>query len=456
MKHKQILVVDDEAPMRRILEIILQGMGHNVRVAADGQEALDLLQASPADLVITDLRMPRMDGLTLLRQMREEGMDAPVILITAYGSVETAVEAMKYGASDFIIRPFENQVVEVAVQRALDASRMRSENVYLRQQLESDWHEFVGQSEQMQRVYHAIKRVAPTQATVLIIGETGTGKELAARALHKASGRSGLFVPINCAAIPAEMLESELFGYVRGAFTGASKDRPGRFEVADGGTVFLDEITEMPIELQTKLLRVLQEGCVERLGSNRSIPLDFRLVAATNRDPLDAVESSRLREDLYYRLNVFSLELPPLRERDGDIALLSRHFLETKARSLGRSIPHLPGEAIRQLQAYAWPGNVRELENVIERALILADEKIKLSDLPGSDHAIAKEATTLSTPIASSIEVGPLQTRLDAVEGEMIRAALEESGNNKAQAARLLEISERSLWYKLKKHGISR
>lgn len=455
MKHKQILVVDDEAPMRRILEIILQGMGHTVRVAADGQEAFELLQASPADLVITDLRMPRMDGLTLLQQMREEGMDAPVILITAYGSVETAVEAMKYGASDFIIRPFENQVVEVAVQRALAASRMRSENVYLRQQLESDWHEFVGQSEPMQRVYHAIERVAPTQATVLIIGETGTGKELAARALHKASGRSGLFVPINCAAIPTEMLESELFGYVRGAFTGASKDHPGRFEVADGGTVFLDEITEMPIELQTKLLRVLQEGCVERLGSNRSVPLDFRLVAATNRDPLDAVESGRLREDLYYRLNVFSLELPPLRERDGDIALLSRYFLETKARSLGRSIPHLPGEAMRQLQAYAWPGNVRELENVIERALILADEKIKLSDLPGSDRAIAKEATALSTPTASSIEVGPLQIRLDAMEGEMIRAALEESGNNKAKAARLLEISERSLWYKLKKHGIS-
>ncbi len=455
MSQKHILVVDDEAPMQRILEIILKSMGHTVTCAGNGREALERLQEQPADLVLTDLRMPEMDGLTLLRHLRAEGMEMPVILITAYGTVETAVDAMKEGACDFIIRPFENKAVELAVSRALELSQIRSQNRYLRQQLEAGWYDFIGNSSAMQAVYEAIERVAPTHASVLISGETGTGKELAARAVHRASEREGLFVPINCAAIPAEMLESELFGYVRGAFTGAAKDRTGKFELADGGTLFLDEITEMPMELQTKLLRVLQESAIERLGSNRTIDIDFRLIAATNRDPLKAVADKQLREDLYYRLNVFNLDLPPLRERDDDILLLARHFLVDKAAKLAQPVPHLPVEAESQLKNYGWPGNVRELENIMERALVLSNQgRIDPRDLPGADcsKAVVAESDDNKAPQVAEIEA--LQPQLDALESTLIAEALARNGNSKAKAARALEISERSLWYKIKKHGL--
>ncbi len=452
MSKKYILVVDDEAPMRRILEILLKGMGHKVGLASNGREALESLREHPADLVLTDLRMPEMDGLSLLREIRRLEIETPVILITAYGAVETAVDAMKEGAADFIIRPFENEVVKLAVNRALEMSAMHFQNSFLRQQLDSGWHDFIGESEAMRSVYKAIERVGPNDTSVLISGETGTGKELAARAIHRASGRKGLFVPINCAAIPADMLESELFGYVRGAFTGATKDRIGRFELANGGTLFLDEITEMPMPLQTKLLRVLQENTLERLGSNRSIEIDFRLLAATNRDPLRAVEEKQLREDLYYRLNVFNLELPPLRERGDDIVLLAHHFLAEKAASQGRPVPALPAEAAARLKRYHWPGNVRELENVMERALVLCDgDRIDPADLPGSDDPM--DAT--SAPARDDApEIGPLTPQLEALEARLIARALEHYGDNKARAARALEISERSLWYKIKKHGL--
>ncbi len=452
MSKKYILVVDDEAPMRRILEILLKGMGHKVGLASNGREALESLREHPADLVLTDLRMPEMDGLSLLREIRRLEIEVPVILITAYGAVETAVDAMKEGAADFIIRPFENEVVELAVNRALEMSAMHFQNSFLRQQLDSGWHDFIGESEAMRSVYKAIERVGPNDTSVLISGETGTGKELAARAIHRASGRKGLFVPINCAAIPADMLESELFGYVRGAFTGATKDRIGRFELANGGTLFLDEITEMPMPLQTKLLRVLQENTLERLGSNRSIEIDFRLLAATNRDPLRAVEEKQLREDLYYRLNVFNLEMPPLRERGDDIVRLAHHFLAEKAASQGRPVPALPAEAAARLKRYHWPGNVRELENVMERALVLCDgDRIAPADLPGSDDPM--DAT--SAPARDDApEIGPLTPQLEALEARLIARALEHYGDNKARAARALEISERSLWYKIKKHGL--
>ena len=458
MSRKHILVVDDEAPMQRILEIILKGMGHAVSCAGNGREALDCLHRQPADLVLTDLRMPEMTGLELLREIRSEGLDIPVILITAYGTVETAVDAMKEGASDFIIRPFENQTVELAVSRALKFTEIRSQNSYLRQQLEAGWHDFVGNSAPMQAIYEAIKKVAPTHASVLISGETGTGKELAARAVHRASGRDGLFVPINCAAIPAEMLESELFGYVRGAFTGATKDRVGKFELADGGTLFLDEITEMPMELQTKLLRVLQESSLERLGSNRSISIDFRLIAATNRDPLESVADKQLREDLYYRLNVFSIELPPLRARKDDILLLAHYFLEEKASKLGLQVPEIPVSAEQKLKDYSWPGNVRELENIMERALILSNGgEINAADLPG-ESLNEVEVPPVTVDVSSDggeNAGGALQPQLDALESRLIAEALEQCGNSKAQAARMLEISERSLWYKIKKHGLA-
>ncbi len=298
MDTKRILVVDDEGKMRRLLELSLKNMGHAVVQAVDGEAAVRAFDDGPFDLVLTDLRMPRMDGIALLRALRERGEDVPVIVLTAFGSIESAVEAMKLGASDYIIRPFEMETVELAVARALALGTVQRENRFLRDEVAKGWGEFVGASPRMQELYHLVRQVAPTRSSVLIVGATGTGKELVARALHQGSGRSGLFVPINCAAIPADLLESELFGHLKGAFTGATRDRIGRCELASGGTLFLDEITEMPPALQAKLLRVLQEGTVERLGAHVPLAVDLRVVAATNRDPQQAVEDGMLRADL--------------------------------------------------------------------------------------------------------------------------------------------------------------
>ena len=453
---KHILVVDDERPMQRILEILLGKLGYAVTCADNGRVALETARKTTFDLVLTDLRMPEMTGIELLEQLRSEGQEMPVIIITAYGTVTTAVDAMKYGACDYIIRPFENETLKAAVERALRISLIQQENLFLRQQLEADWHDFIGESGAMRAVYDAIERVAPTDASVLISGETGTGKELAARAIHNASGRKGLFIPINCAAIPADILESELFGHVRGAFTGAQKDRVGKFELAAGGTLFLDEITEMPIDLQTRLLRVLQERSIERLGSNRLIEIDFRLVAATNRDPLEAIADGRLREDLYYRLNVLTIALPPLRERGDDITLLARHFLQSKAASLGKHCARLSPAAEQALQQYHWPGNVREMENLMERTLILCrGDTIELEDI--------SPALSASTPGTAAAQPGAprkpefpetltLQPLVEAYEYRLIQEALRRTGNNKTKAAQLLGISERSFWYKLKKY----
>ena len=303
---RRILVVDDEPKMRRLLEMTLQGMGHAVVQAGDGQEALDLLAAEPCDLVLSDMRMPRLDGLGLLRSMRERGLETPVVMLTAHGTVESAVEAMKLGAVDYILRPFEMSTVELAVTRALAMGEVQQENRFLRGEVGRGWGEFIGQGEAMTRLYALVRQVATARSSVFIVGETGTGKELVARAIHQQSGRTGLFVPYNCAAIPADLLEGELFGSRKGAFTGADKDRVGRFEASSGGTMFLDEVTEMPIGLQGKLLRVLQEGVVERLGTQVPIALDLRVVAATNRDPALAMAEGRLRADLYYRLNVLT------------------------------------------------------------------------------------------------------------------------------------------------------
>ena len=452
MTHKNILVVDDEAKMQRILEIVLRQMGHSVTCAGDGQEALTILEQAHFDLVVTDMKMPRLDGVGLLRALRGQGSDIPVIMITAFATVETAVEAMKEGASDYIIRPFKNEVVVNAVQRALKMSQIQSQNRFLKNELDSEWNEFVGESRPMQGVYQAIRQVAPTNASVFIYGETGAGKELAARGIHKASGRSGLFVPVNCAAIPEEMLESQLFGYKKGAFTGAHKDHVGKFELADEGTLFLDEITEMPLNLQSKLLRVLQENQVEKLGSNQPVNIDVRIIAASNRDPLQAVEEKILREDLYYRLNVFSLVLPPLRDREADIALLAHHFLEQKAARLGRPVPRLSAPAIARLSAYHWPGNVRELENVIERALILCTgDTVEPDSLltGGSAPSQPEEETDSGASLA-------LQPQVEQLERQLIVEALAQADNNKSVAARKLEVSERTLWYKIKKYGLGR
>jgi two-component system, NtrC family, response regulator AtoC len=448
MSGQRVLVVDDETKMQRVLEIMLKRMGHEVTCASNGQQALQALESAPVDLVISDLRMPGISGTELLAKLRLQGNGVPVIIMTAYGTIESAVEAMKLGACDYIVRPFDVEILEAAINRILDASRMRRQNYFLRHEMEKGWGEFVGESAPMQKVYDLIRQVAPGKTTVLITGETGTGKELVARAIHRTSPRKeALFVPINCAAIPADIMESELFGYEKGAFTGAGRIRIGKFEMADGGTLFLDELTEMPMALQAKLLRVLQENVIERLGSNHGIPIDARIVAATNCDPRKAIAEGKLREDLYYRINVFNIELPPLRERKQDIPALVAGFLSRHNGTHGIS-----ETALTCLQDYAWPGNVRELQNVIERAAVLSRGSIiQMEHLPREMTTANVELVIAESPQFHSLELNPA---VENLERAMIRAALLQTGGNKSKAARLLDISERSIWYKIKNFGL--
>jgi len=456
MEAHRILVVDDEVKMRRLLEMSLKNMGHETVQAADGAEALARFEEAPFDLVLTDLKMPRMDGIQLLRTLRERGEEVPVIVLTAFGTIETAVEAMKLGAADYIIRPFEIETVELAVTRALAMGAMQRENRFLRDEVAKGWGEFIGRGEKMQQLYELIQQVAPARSNVLINGETGTGKELVARAIHQASGRSGLFVPINCAAIPADLLESELFGHQKGAFTGAHRDRIGKFELANGGTIFLDEITEMPPALQAKLLRVLQEGSVERLGAQRAVKVDLRIVAATNRNPQQAVDEGVLRQDLFFRLNVVRIDVPALRERREDIQLLAEYFLHKYSTELGRPVPRLTEAAVQNLLAYAWPGNVRELENLMERAAVLCRGKtIEPQHLPlDLTPAAAAPATVPATVGLTDSDSLLLDEHVEVLEKQLIRAALARSADNKSAASRLLGVSERTLWYKIKKYGL--
>jgi len=452
MNQRYVLVVDDEQHMRRVLEIMLQKAGHLVVAAENGRQALDMLGSKQVDLVITDIRMPEMNGIELLAHLRSSGNEVPVIVITAHGSIESAVEAMKYGASDYILRPFDIDALELTIARLLNEATVMRQNHFMREELNRGWDTFIGTSAAMQSIYEQIRQVAPTRVSVMISGETGTGKELAARAIHNASGRADkLFVAINCAAIPAEMLEAELFGYEKGAFTGASKDRTGKFELADGGTIFLDEITEMPLALQTKLLRFLQDSRLERLGSNRQIQLDIRVIAATNRNARQSISSGNLREDLYYRLSVFPLNLPPLRDRKEDIHDLALHFI---AKHSARAIDGISDAVLAHLKTYHWPGNVRELENMMERALILCGTGgLKAEHFPieiepritAPQNSAAPAAVALSQP-------GSLIEAVEKFESGLIMQALEQVKGNKPKAAALLEISERTLWYKLKKY----
>ena len=454
MSTVTVLVVDDEAHMRRVLEIMLKQLGHRVLVAGEGAQALDVIEREKVDLVLTDLRMPVLDGIGLLSTMASRSMNVPAIVMTAQGSIATAVEAMKLGAQDYLLRPFDMDVLELSIQRVLSRERLRIENDYLREQASPSTSEFFGNGDSMQRVFDQIRQVAPTRASVLITGETGTGKELAARAIHDSSDRvAHLFVPINCAAMPAEMVEAELFGHDRGAFTGAVKERIGKFELASKGTIFLDEITEMPIALQSKLLRVLQESRIERLGSNRTIELDMRVIAACNSDPRRAIEAGKLREDLYYRLNVFALALPPLRDRMEDLPGLIRHLAARQGRDI-----EVSSEALQTLCSYRWPGNVRELDNVVQRALILGRDKvIEVQHLP-QDMVLSKSTLAVPSHVSSQIQspdvneaFGSLDLALatEALEGRLIAEALRQSGDNKRRAAVLLGVSERTLWYKL-------
>lgn len=446
---KTILAVDDEPSMLRLLEISLRQAGYQPLTAKDGREALEVIRTQDVDCVVTDLHMPRMDGLQLLKEIRQENAELPVIIVTAQGEIKSAIEALKNGASDYILRPFDLEELEVAIKRALSFARLVVENQFLREE-KSPQTGLIGASPAMQQLQQSISQVAPEKATVLVAGETGTGKELVARAVHAGSPRcDALFVAVNCAAIPHEMLESELFGHEKGAFTGAIKERIGKFELADGGTLFLDEITEMPMQLQAKLLRALQENVIERVGGSRPISVDIRVIAATNRNPRDAIKEGKLREDLYYRLNVFRIDLPALKARKSDIEALARHFLAK------RHVDISPA-AINTLMQYDWPGNVRELENVLERAAIISgNQTITAHHLPaemaaenGVSEPMAATAATTSNQLA-------LPHAVEALERRLIAEALVVTQGNKSRAAKLLEISERSLWYKLSQYHMS-
>ncbi|HEY8121195.1 MAG TPA: sigma-54 dependent transcriptional regulator [Myxococcota bacterium] len=448
---KRVAIVDDDRRTRRVLQILVDRLGLSALVFDGAENALAALAEESVALVLTDLRMPGLDGIGFMRRLRALDAEVPVIVLTAYGTVESAVEAMKLGAVDFLAKPFDVDALELLIQRSLAHSRTRSEHRFLREQAERAprFEDLIGASAPMQRVFAQIESFAAARGAVLITGETGTGKELVARALHRRSPRAGqLFVPVNCAAIPGELLESELFGHVRGAFTGASADREGKFATADGGTLFLDEIGDMDLRLQAKLLRALEESVIEPVGSNRRIRLDVRIVSSTNRRLEDAIARGAFREDLYYRLNVLRIELPPLRERAGDVPALAAAFLAEFGRELGKGALALGADAEAALRSYRWPGNVRELRNAMERAAVLAaggelDAALASELLPRGARA--------EVPAPASFELEPA---VDEAERRAILRALAATHDNKVEAARLLGIGERTLWTKLRKYGL--
>jgi DNA-binding NtrC family response regulator len=445
-----ILIVEDEARMRRLLELDLGEAGFQTHSAPDAESGLDLLRREHVDLVLTDLKLPGMNGLEFLQTAKRLHATLPVIVMTAYGSVETAVEAMKAGASDYVLKPFSLAEMRMVVQKELDVRRLREENRSLREALGQryDYPNLVARSAAMQEVLALVERVAPTPSTVLVGGESGVGKDLIARVIHQRSSRSaGPFIKINSTAIPENLLESELFGYEKGAFTGAATSKPGKFELADKGTLFLDEIGDVPASTQVKLLRVLQEREFERLGGTRTLKVDVRLIAATNRDLRAALEQGTFRQDLYYRLNVVPIDIPPLRDHKEDIPDLVNLFLARYAKSSGKNFTGVAPEALSRLVEFHWPGNVRELENIIERACALAQGPIlELSDI----HLDPQPAR----PPGSASSLLPEGKTLDQWEDEMIREAYRRANGNKSQAARLLGLSRNALRYRLEKIGI--
>lgn len=445
-----ILIIDDEENMRHMLSVMLTRQGYRVDQAVNGAEGLTHSAANAYDFILCDIRMPEMDGRAFLLGALEQHVSAPVIMMSAYGSVETAIECMKLGAYDFISKPFKKDEIIMVLKKAEERERLKAENSQLREVAAGhfSYSGIIGRNARMQELFGQIKRVTDLKTTILILGESGTGKELVARALHQNGRRSGQsFVAVNCGAIPENLLESELFGHVRGAFTDASSDKAGLFEQADGGTLFLDEIGEMPLPLQVKLLRVLQEGEIKRVGGVVSKKVDVRVISATSRDLSADVGTGRFREDLYFRLNVFCLQLPSLRERVEDIPLLAEHFLSR----YGSGTEHIEPETMRTLMAHPWPGNIRELENAVERACILCDGgRITPSCLPSS----IRLADEPDSPESTGEENLSIKKAEDTIERELIRKALARTGGNRTQAAKILEISHRSLLYKLKEYGI--
>ncbi len=444
----KILIVDDDTSLRRVLEYNLQEEGYEVLAAASGEEGLRLFAAHSPALVITDLKMPGISGFQLLETVKKQSPETLVIVITAFGAIETAVEAMKLGAYDYITKPFNRDALKLVVRKAVEHRGLSQENLRLKAELteRADFHNIIGISRGVAKVLDVVRKVADSDATVLITGESGTGKELVAKALHVASSRrSAPFVAINCAAIPRDLLESELFGHLKGAFTGAVRDKQGKFQQADGGTLFLDEVGELPVELQPKLLRALQEREVEPVGGSVVQKLDVRVVAATNSDLEEAIVAGTFREDLYYRLAVIPVHLPPLRERREDIPLLLRHFAVKHG---GAGVTFAP-EALAVLQAYVWPGNIRELENMVERLLLMRNGDIIRVDELSDKIRVGKSGK--GTGVLNLPAEG---YSLEQLEREIVLEALERTGWNQTAAARFLRIPRHVLIYRMEKYDI--
>ena len=455
MKRAKILVVDDELNMRLVLKAMLKKEGYDVVTAKDGVEALEILQGDKIAVVATDLKMPRMDGMELLGRIMQDDPSLPVIILTAYGTVATAVDALKKGAFDYITKPFEQDELKTIILKAVK-TRTISERDLTEANGEADPFRIVGASSQMAEIHEIIRKVSPTTATVLITGETGTGKELIARAIHRQSTRNGQpFIKINCAAIAENLVESELFGYEKGAFTGAVTTKPGRFELAHKGTLFLDEVGEIPREMQAKLLQAIQDQSFERVGGLKTIAVDVRLIAATNRNLLQAVKEGKFREDLFYRLNVFPVNVPPLRERTEDIPPLTDYFIEKFNRKLARRVEGIAPEVRDCLLAYPWPGNIRELEHLIERMVLMAEEPILTMKLvPPEILNPAYEEHPLPTELPEKPGRDILKSHMEEMERQIISRCLEECGGNVTRAAERLGLSRKGLQLKMIKHHL--
>src|SRR5580700_3467175 len=450
---RRVLVVDDEENIRLVLRTLLKKHGFEVEVAEGGEAAIAMLDSFDPDVILTDVRMPRMGGMDLLATLRAKQHPATVIVMSAYGNVDLALEAMKAGAYDYVSKPFKPDEVVLALRKAEERETLRRENRALREQIqkENQFESILAKSKEMQDIFRTITKIADFKTTVLVTGESGTGKELVARAIHsRSSRRDKPFIAINCGAIPENLLESELFGHKKGAFTDASSDRRGLFEEATGGTLFLDEIGELPLNLQVKLLRVLQEESIRRLGDTRDIKVDVRIIAATHRDLTAEVKAGRFREDLFYRINVLPIAIPPLRARREDISLLIDHFIARNNARLGTQTRGLTHEARKLLLEYAWPGNVRELENTIERAMVLSElEILDTADLP-------ERIRDALDPVQMQLATGELSIKKTTlvVEEILIRRALTKTKGNRTRAAEILEISHRALLYKIKDYKI--
>ncbi len=460
MKEK-ILIVDDEKGMRDFLGIMLKREGYHIAAASSAEKGVECLKREPFDLVITDLKMEGIGGIGLLKAAREISPETTVIMITAYASVDTAIDAMKLGAYDYFTKPFKIDEIKLHIRKALELKKLEKENLLLKRELKSKYGfgNLIGTSEPMLEIYDLIKRISDTKTNVLITGESGTGKELVARAIHyEGNRRDRPFVAINCGAIPETLLESELFGHQKGAFTGAVSNRTGLFEAAESGTIFLDEISEMPVSLQVKLLRFIQERNFRRVGGTVDIAVDVRVISASNKDLEEEVKSERFRQDLFYRLNVISIHLPPLRERKEDIPLLTDYFHEKYKKELGKDLKGVSSEAMGLLKGYDFPGNVRELENIIERATALESSSLILPESlpPHVANGIKKgsEQKMLDIPVHLPPGGLDLEQTMEDLEKVLLINALEESGGVKKRAAELLKLSFRSMRYKLEKYGI--